>query len=225
MQITDGLMLAGLILLIFSYPLLTQLTNISCIVSNSSQINSPHDMVLISNFIPDIKINLRYATDDNICGKKIYTSNVAYLRRGTADKLCSAQQDFNQQGYGIMLWDAYRPPAAQFKLWEKMPDARFLINPHKAYSFHSRGVAVDVTLLDKDGHELVMPSTFDDFSALADRDYNDVNAQAAANAKLLENVMRKHGFLSIYYEWWHFVDTNRNKYDVFEASSLPNENF
>lgn len=221
-QTADGLLLAAFFLFIISYPLFMRLVN-TWPVSNSALLEASHAMVNVAAFIPDLKINLRYASNDNLCGEKIYTSDVACLRRGTAEKLRAAQQDLKRQGYELLLWDAYRPPAAQFKLWEKMPDARFLINPHKAYSHHSRGVAVDVTLLDRNGRELVMPSAFDEFSARADRDYSDVNAQAANNAQLLERIMCQNGFLSIYYEWWHFVDSDRSQYDVWEGTGKDDD--
>ena len=177
---------------------------------------SPQDMVNLAEFIPGIQVDLRYATPNNFTGAIIYDDNTAYLRRGTAEKLKAAQAEFASHGYTIKVWDAYRPPAAQFKLWEKVPDARFVINPRKGYSYHSRGVAVDITLVDKKGQELIMPTGFDNFTALADRDYNDLDQETAANACFLEEIMVKHGFSSIYYEWWHFIDNDRDEYPVYE---------
>ena len=177
---------------------------------------SPQDMVNLAEFIPGIQINLRYATPNNFTGAIIYDDNTAYLRRGTAEKLKAAQAEFVTHGYTIKVWDAYRPPAAQFKLWEKVPDARFVINPHKGYSYNSRGVAVDVTLVDEKGREVIMPTGFDDFTARANRDYSDLDQETAANARFLEEIMVKHGFSSIYYEWWHFIDSDKDKYPVYE---------
>ena len=176
----------------------------------------PQDMVNLAEFIPDIQVDLRYATVNNFTAAKIYDDDTAYLRRGTAEKLKAAQAEFATHGYTIKVWDAYRPPAAQFKLWEKVPDARFVINPHKGYSYHSRGVAVDVTLVDEKGQEVIMPTGFDDFTARANRDYNDLDRETAANTRFLEEIMVKHGFKSIYYEWWHFVDSDKDKYPVYE---------
>ena len=83
-----------------------------------------------------------------------------------------------------------------------------MANPNKGYSNHSRGNAVDLTLVDENGQELEMPTGFDDFSGRADRDYSECSQTAAANAKLLENTMQKHGFKGYYGEWWHFNDTD-----------------
>ena len=182
---------------------------------------SPFDMVVVDAVIPGIKIELAYAGKNNVYGARIYDINQAYLRRGTAEKLRKAQEEFNSHGYTIKIWDAYRPPEAQFKLWEVMPDARFVINPNKGYSYHSRGVALDITLLDKHGEELPMPSEFDNFTARADREYSDVDKIKADNAKFLEKIMLKHGFKSIHYEWWHFTDAERDNYGIVDDKELP----
>ena len=186
---------------------------------NTAPPTTPQDMVALEEFIPDIKIDLKYATTDNFTGEVIYDDHTAYLRRGTAEKLKAAQAEFKAKGYSLKIWDAYRPPSAQFKLWEKFPDARFVINPHQGFSYHSRGVAVDVTLVDNKGKQLLMPTGFDDFTEKANRDFNDVSEEAAKNALFLEQIMKKHGFDSIFYEWWHFVDNDREKYPVYDIES------
>ena len=89
-----------------------------------------------------------------------------------------------------------------------------MANPEKGFSSHSRGNTVDVTLVDRDGNELEMPSEFDDFSAKADRDYSDVEEEAAINALLLEETMIEAGFKPYSSEWWHFSDTD--SYEVEE---------
>lgn len=184
---------------------------------------SKQDMVNLEEFIPGIEIDLLYATENNVYGQKIYSISKAYLRRGTALKLRAAQQKLQSRGYSLKIWDAYRPPEAQFKLWEVMPDARFVVNPYKGYSYHSRGVAVDLTIVDQKGNELPMPSGFDDFTARADRDYSDVSSLQAQNACLLQEVMEETGLKSIYYEWWHFVDVDRDQYPVLLSSQLPDQ--
>lgn len=180
-------------------------------------------MVDLQDFIPSLKIEMCYAGNNNITGKSIYTSNRSFLRLGTAKKLKKAQEEFLRCGYSLKIWDAYRPPQAQFELWQEFPDARFLVNPNTGYSQHSHGIAVDVTLVDKQGYELDMPSDFDDFTAKADRDYQDLCPEQTNNAQLLEMVMKENGFDSIFYEWWHFIDHDRAFYDVVQPESLPEE--
>lgn len=189
------------------------------IIDNTQSLIST-DMVVVDHFIPGIKIDMRYAGDNNVYGQKIYDDATAYLRKGTVDKLKAVQEELEAQGYALKIWDAYRPPRAQFKLWEMCPDGRYVANPYKGYSNHSRGCTVDVTLVDLNGHEVEMPSGFDDFSSRADRNYQEVSKNAAANAMLLEETMKKHGFTTIASEWWHFDDNDKNSYEVVQVTPV-----
>lgn len=179
------------------------------------------DFVNLKEYIPELDIELAYYTENNFTGQKIYDDPTAYLRRGTADKLRKVSGEVAGEGYRLKIWDAYRPHRAQHKLWEIMPDSRYVTNPHKGFSSHSRGCAVDLTLVDAAGQELDMPSSFDEFTPRADRDYSDVSPVQAVNSRYLEEVMVRHGFVSISYEWWHFYDADREIYDAVEEVALP----
>lgn len=175
------------------------------------------DLVQLSEYIPGLYIDLRYAGSNNVFKKPVYSEARAVLRRGTADKLQKAESQFEELGYHLKVWDAHRSLQTQKLLWEAMPDERYVVNPHKSVSYHCRGAAVDVTLVDEAGRELIMPSDFDDFSPCANRDYSDVEPQAEANARLLESVMKQNGFTSIFNEWWHFADSQAALYPVESA--------
>lgn len=175
------------------------------------------EFVPVSDYLPQVRTDLRYAGADNFTGQTIYSFTDAYLRYGTVRKLAQAQAALEEAGYSLLIWDAFRPTEAQFRLWEVCPDPVYVANPEKGYSSHSRGNTVDVTLTDLEGNAVEMPSGFDDFSALADRDYSDVSETAAANARLLEDVMTDCGFRPYSGEWWHFTDTD--DYPVEEAFS------
>jgi D-alanyl-D-alanine dipeptidase len=153
-------------------------------------------------------VELRYATEDNFTGERIYPFADAYLRYGTVKKLLLAQDTLRAKGLGLKLWDAFRPVSAQFTLWEVCPDPRYVADPRTGFSSHSRGNTVDITLVDAMGQELPMPTGFDDFSALADRNYSDCPEEAAQNALLLQSVMEEAGFTGYFGEWWHFSDTD-----------------
>lgn len=169
----------------------------------------PGDLVLVKDYISNIRVDLKYAGENNFTGQTIYDFTEAYLRYGTVQKLAAAQEILDTEGYSLLIWDAFRPPEAQFRLWEVCPDPVYVANPEKGFSSHSRGNTVDVTLTLKDGSPVETPSGFDDFSPLADRDYSDVpEAAAAANAQLLEDVMTDCGFKPYSGEWWHFSDTD-----------------
>ena len=167
-----------------------------------------NDFVRVAAYVPDIQVELKYASEGNFTGHRIYDFTDAWLRYGTVQKLASAQEKLKKQGVGLKIWDAFRPVSAQYKLWKICPDARYVANPNKGFSSHSRGNTVDVTLVDEDGNEAAMPTGFDDFSRLADRDYSDVkDKEAVANAKLLEKTMKDCGFVPYSVEWWHFSDS------------------
>ena len=169
----------------------------------------PQDVafVRVIDYIPDMAVELRYATEHNFTGQRIYDFSQVWLRYGTVKKLMAAQEELRQQGLSLKLWDGFRPPSAQFRLWDICPDPKYVSDPHKGFSSHSRGNTVDITLVDGGGKELQMPTVFDDFSPLADRDYSDCPQEAAENAKLLEQLMLRHGFKPYSGEWWHFTDT------------------
>lgn len=170
------------------------------------------DLVRVRDYIPDIVVELRYATENNFTGQVIYDFEDAWLRYGTVKKLMQVQEALRQQGLSLKIWDAFRPTQSQFVLWEVCPISKYVANPHVGFSSHSRGNTVDITLVDSRGRELVMPTDYDDFSDLANRDYSDCTPEAADNARLLESLMEKHGFSPYYSEWWHFSDTD--SYDV-----------
>ena len=186
------------------------------------------DFVLVKAYIPDIFVDLRYATPNNFTNQKIYDFTDAYLRYGTVKKLILVQQELMDSGLSLKIWDSFRPPSAQFKLWDICPDPTYVSNPNKGFSSHSRGNTVDVTLVYTDGTELTLPTEFDDFSKLADRDYSDCGKVAAENAMLLENVMKKYGFKPYSGEWWHFSDTKSypvdESFDPAEASDHTDQN-
>ncbi len=169
---------------------------------------SDQAFVRVSDHAPDIRVNLKYADRHNFTGKRIYDFRDAWLRCGTVKKLIKAQKALEAYGMGLMIWDAFRPAEAQEVLWTVCPNPLYVTDPDKGCSDHLRGNAVDVTLVDADGIELLMPTEFDNFTRLADRDYSDIdNAFAVENVKLLEKVMKQSGFKSSPEEWWHFTDS------------------
>lgn len=139
----------------------------------------------VVDIIPNIYTDIRYATDNNFTGETIYDSPEVYLRYSTALKLSRVQERLNAQGYSLCIWDGWRPVAAQFTLWRVCPDARYVANPFNGVGNHCRGNTVDITLVTLAGERVEMPTDFDNFTGLADRDYSDVSAQAAENARLL----------------------------------------
>lgn len=166
------------------------------------------EYVLVNKYIPDIYVELMYATDNNFTGVRIYDFTDAYLRYGTVKKLANVQKELKKQGYSLKIWDAYRPFEAQKKLWEVYPDPNYVANPANGMRKHNLGGTIDVTLVKSDGTDIAMPTEFDDFTAKADRNYSDIeDEEAVKNVMILQEVMENNGFTGYQGEWWDYSDT------------------
>lgn len=166
------------------------------------------EYVLVNKYIPDIYVELMYATDNNFTGVRIYDFTDAYLRYGTVKKLANVQKELKEQGYSLKIWDAYRPFEAQQKLWEVYPDPNYVANPANGMKKHNLGGTVDITMVAADGSVISMPTEFDDFSLKADRDYSDIeDEEAVKNVMILQNTMENNGFTGYQGEWWDYSDT------------------
>jgi D-alanyl-D-alanine dipeptidase len=173
-------------------------------------------LVLVSDLDPTIVIDLKYATEDNFVGEVLYDTSLCYLRKSVAERLVRVQKRLRKNGLGLKIWDAYRPLSVQWKMWELVPDPRYVADP-RIGSRHNRGAAVDVTLVDAQGRELVMPTGFDDFSEKAHRNYMDLPDSVLQRRALLEAAMTAEGFLPLPTEWWHFDAPGWEKYPVLDV--------
>ncbi len=182
-------------------------------MENKQQLNTLQD---VKKSIPSIEIDLRYATSNNFVHQQVYDFKICYLLVEVIEKLKLVQQDLASLGLGLKIWDGYRPMYAQEKFWKLMPDENYVAHPKKG-SRHTRGTAVDVTLINVvTKEELAMPSGFDDFSERAHANYTKASMQALANRDLLINAMEKHGFTVWHHEWWHFDLINWQNYPVLD---------
>jgi len=176
---------------------------------------SQEPLVLVSDLDSTIVIDLKYATPDNFVGEVLYDTSLCYLRKSVAERLVRVQKALRRRGLGLKIWDGYRPLSVQKRMWQLVPDSRYVADPRKG-SRHNRGAAVDVTLVDSLGHELAMPTGFDDFTQRAHRDFMDLPPEALRNRKILEEAMRQEGFLPLPTEWWHFDAPNWKSYPVLD---------
>ncbi|WP_315109053.1 M15 family metallopeptidase [Clostridium intestinale] len=191
--------------------------DISNEIKNEEQIEEPKEIngfVLLKEMDKDFLIDLRYATENNFTKQKVYPNDICVLRKDTAVKLVKANEEFKKLGYRIKIWDAYRPVYVQRIFWNIVKDSRFVANPDNGGSIHNKGCAVDITLVDKEGKELMMPSSFDDFSEKAYRGNTNMSDEAKSNMTILTNIMVQSGFKIIDTEWWHFDDTDSGKYNI-----------
>ena len=157
--------------------------------------------------------DIRYATKNNFTHQAVYPVARCLLRKSVARKLLAAAKDFEARGFRLVIFDCYRPLSIQKKFWALVPDERYVANPAQG-SRHNRGAAVDVSLADASGRELVMPSGFDNFTERAHRNFKGSSPLARKNMKLLERVMERHGFVGLPTEWWHFDAKGWKKFPI-----------
>jgi zinc D-Ala-D-Ala dipeptidase len=180
-----------------------------------------------SGFDKSIVLDIRYATDNNFTGQKVYPSARCYLRADIAARLVKVQAVLRAQGLGLKVYDCYRPFSVQERFWSIMPDERYVLEPVRKdgvmvkSSRHNKGAAVDVTLVDARGRELSMPTGYDDFTDKAHRDSAAASQDARKNSLLLEKAMTAQGFEPLPTEWWHFDGPGWQQYPPLDLSLPP----
>lgn len=177
-----------------------------------------HELVDVATIQSPPIEEIRYATPYNFTGEALYPFPAAFVHRDTATALAKVQADLARDGLGLKIWDGYRPLSVQQKMWALVRDERYVSNPAVNRGRHTRGTAVDVTLVDKLGNELPMPTPFDDFTTAAHRDSKTMTPVQRANAGKLAAVMVRHGFEPYPFEWWHFDLRDWKKYPVLDVS-------
>jgi D-alanyl-D-alanine dipeptidase len=181
--------------------------------------NQENKMVDLRKAIPEIKLDLKYATPQNFMHQKLYPPlHTTFLRKPAVDNLKIIVRELKQQNLGIKIFDAYRPYSITEKMWEKVKDDRYAAGPAKG-SGHNRGAAVDLTLIDlKTGKELPMGTGFDNFSDTAHPDFKNLPSGILKNREILKNVMEKYGFKQLSTEWWHFYLPNSSSFQLLDIS-------
>jgi D-alanyl-D-alanine dipeptidase len=174
--------------------------------ADSAAITAESDFVDVRSVDPTIVVDLRYAGPNNFMNRPIYPSGTAAIVRfSVAQRLARAQEFLKARGYGLKVWDAYRPKTAQAKLWEAIRNNSYVADPKEGIgSMHTRGVAVDVTLVDRSGREVAMPTDYDNFTPAAMLSYQGSNLLVRSNLRILQKAMARAGFYGLRTEWWHF---------------------
>ena len=159
--------------------------------------------VNLKNYSSDFEYDMKYATDDNFLKTKVYDCDECFLRFQTVKALIAANKDFIKKGYKIKLFDCYRPLSIQKKMWEIVPNPKYVADPKKG-SIHNRGGAVDISLVTLTGEDLDMGTSFDHFGIEASHNYTQLSKEIRNNRKLLKSIMKRNGFNSFDSEWWHY---------------------
>lgn len=168
----------------------------------------------------DVEIEIVYATARNFTGAPVYSRPGCYLHRDAAAALAKAIELARPLGYRLLIFDAFRPSEAQWKLWDHTPDPEFLADPRHG-SPHSRGVAVDLTLIGPDGAPLEMGTGFDAFTPLSHHGSLEISVEAQRNRHLLMGLMTCAGWDFYRNEWWHYQLFESRSYDVLSDGDLP----
>lgn len=172
---------------------------------NNNLLNEVSDtaFVNVKNYSSDFSFDMRYASENNFLKEKVYNCDNCLLRKVVFQSLLNANSQFQRDGYKIKFYDCFRPTEVQAKMWEILPDGKYVANP-KYGSIHNRGAAVDITLVDSTGFAVDMGTDFDFFGEEAHHDYSNLDSAVLENRKYLKKVMEKNGFQSIRTEWWHY---------------------
>ena len=180
--------------------------------------NPQNELVNLENYVPNLVLDIRYATENNFTKEKIYNLAKAYARKPVAEALRKAQAEFKKHGFGIKVFDAYRPYAATVKFYEVYRDTTYVASPYRG-SRHNRGCAIDMTIYDlKTGKDLPMPTEYDSFRKEAWPSTSVKDPVIKKNRDLIISVMEKHGFKVNSSEWWHFDFVGWKKFDVMDIS-------
>ena len=177
-------------------------------------------MIELTKLEPSIRLDIRYATSNNFLGIAVYDEARAFLQRPAADSLVGAHRELNELGFGLMIFDGYRPWSVTKIFWERVrPEERIYVADPDEGSRHNRGCAVDLSMFSLATNELVpMPSDFDEFNEKAHPDYSAAVTIEKENRDLLRKVMESNGFTVNRNEWWHFDHHDWNEYEILDLT-------
>jgi D-alanyl-D-alanine dipeptidase len=179
---------------------------------------SKYPLVNIQTVYPGILLDIRYATSNNFTGQVLYDSPLCFVHHDLIEAIGALEEELNSKGLRLKIFDGYRPGEVSHIFWKVLPDERYIANPAKG-SQHTRGIAIDVTLVDcRTNEELKMPTEFDDFTERAHHAFDDLPAEIRANRKLLKEMMIKHGFAGCSTEWWHYSWNSSKDYPLINAT-------
>lgn len=183
------------------------------------------DLVELAALDPSIRLDIRYATADNFLGRPVYGEPRAFLQRPAAEALLRAHRWLKTKGYGIVVFDGYRPWSVTKIFWEATPEDKkqFVADPAKG-SRHNRGCAVDVSLYElRSGRLVDMPSGYDEMTERAHPGYRGGSRHARRLRDLLRRAMEREGFAVYEHEWWHFDYKDWPRYPVLDIpfSAIP----
>lgn len=205
---------------------LLSLTLVLCAIGSAVQVPQEKgrfrkpDLVELHAASSGFHLDIRYATGNNFTGRAVYSEARAFLQCPAAQALKRVQKSLVMQGFGLIIYDAYRPWSVTRLFWEMTPadKKQFVADPSRG-SRHNRGCAVDVCLYDlKTGKAISMPSDYDETSERAHIDYAKGSIEARRHRKILRAAMEAEGFTVYSAEWWHY---DYKDYAKYRLSDVP----
>jgi CubicO group peptidase (beta-lactamase class C family)/D-alanyl-D-alanine dipeptidase len=187
-------------------------------VENMAEKRTP-DLVELSSLDPTIKYDIRYATTNNFMSTAFYRQPRALMQRPAAEAVARAHKALREQGFGLLIHDAYRPWTVTKMFWDATPDAQrmFVADPLQG-SRHNRGCAVDLTLYDlATGRPVQMTGGYDEFSDRSYPDYPGGTSLQRWRRELLRRTMEAEGFTVFETEWWHFDFNDWRQYPILNV--------
>jgi len=182
--------------------------------------DSNKQMVDLKLLVPNIVMDIRYASSNNFMRQSMYPGrvNTTYLRLPVARALARVQKELNEKGMGLKIFDGYRPYSVTEKFWELVMNEKYVADPKKG-SGHNRGTAVDVTIITlRDKKELPMPTGFDNFTDTAHHSFMQLPFSLLENRKMLKDIMEKYGFKKMDTEWWHYTWADDQHFELLNLS-------
>jgi zinc D-Ala-D-Ala dipeptidase len=177
-------------------------------------------LVEITEMSHNVILDIKYASTDNFTQQPVYSKPLCFLHTEAEGLLCKAIEIADCLGYRFRLFDAFRPSEAQWKLWNHTPDPEFLADPRRG-SPHSRGAAIDLTLIDQNGQDLDMGTGFDAFTPLSHHGNMEISVDAQRNRMLLMGIMTTAGWDFYRNEWWHYQLFDARRLPTFSNTTLP----
>jgi D-alanyl-D-alanine dipeptidase len=178
------------------------------------------ELIELVKLDPTIRLDVRYATKNNFLGRRVYKEARAFLQRPAAEALARVSRALRAQGYGLSVFDGYRPWQVTKVFWDATPADKkeFVADPSKG-SRHNRGCAVDLTLYDlRSGQEVKMPSEYDEMTERSHINYSCASAEARRLRDLLLAAMEAEGFNVYEPEWWHYDYKDWKEYPILNVS-------
>jgi D-alanyl-D-alanine dipeptidase len=184
------------------------------------------DLCELTRLDSTLRLDIRYATTRNFMHRAMYDQARAFLQRPAAQALLRVHRKLRPHGYGLLIFDGYRPWSVTKMFWDETPADKhgFVADPQKG-SRHNRGCAVDLSIIDlHTGREVTMPSPYDDFTTKASPRYRGGTQAQRARRDILRRTMESEGFIVDPAEWWHYDYCDWKQYRILNVPfrELPN---